>query len=98
MAHRPTHNLAEFQAAMAANLRATRTAVESAQTLGFSAAGITVTLASMRPGMFYKTMPSEKRAGQWQDVYHVPSIVGILYVKFTDDGIKEFKLLSFKQK
>ncbi|MBI5608932.1 MAG: type II toxin-antitoxin system MqsR family toxin [Deltaproteobacteria bacterium] len=98
MLRRPTHELAAFQAAMAARLRATRTAVESAQVLGFSADGIKATLASMRPSMFYKSMPSELRPGQWQDVYHVPSVVGILYVKFTDEGIQEFKLLSFKAK
>jgi motility quorum-sensing regulator/GCU-specific mRNA interferase toxin len=33
----------------------------------------------------------------WQDVYHVPSSAGVLYVKFTvDEGGK--LLLSFKPK
>lgn len=43
-------------------------------------------------------MASERRPGQMQDVYHVPSRAGLLYVKFTDDGIAEFMLLSFKRK
>jgi motility quorum-sensing regulator / GCU-specific mRNA interferase toxin len=34
----------------------------------------------------------------WQDVYHVPSPVGELYVKFTADADTEFLLLSFKEK
>jgi motility quorum-sensing regulator / GCU-specific mRNA interferase toxin len=34
----------------------------------------------------------------WQDVYHVPSPAGTLYVKFTADAITEFLLLSFKEK
>jgi motility quorum-sensing regulator / GCU-specific mRNA interferase toxin len=34
----------------------------------------------------------------WQDVYHVPSRVGTLYVKFTADAVTEFLLLSFKEK
>jgi len=34
----------------------------------------------------------------WQDVYHVPSSVGVLYVKFIADAITEFLLLSFKEK
>jgi motility quorum-sensing regulator/GCU-specific mRNA interferase toxin len=34
----------------------------------------------------------------WQDVYHVPSSVGTLYVKFTADTVSEFLLLSFKGK
>ncbi|SHF41528.1 type II toxin-antitoxin system MqsR family toxin [Acidocella aminolytica] len=35
---------------------------------------------------------------QWQDVYHVPSAAGELYVKFTVDVVIEFLLLSFKEK
>ena len=34
----------------------------------------------------------------WQDVYHVPSQTGVLYVKFTADVVAEFLLLSFKEK
>jgi motility quorum-sensing regulator/GCU-specific mRNA interferase toxin len=34
----------------------------------------------------------------WQDVYHVPSEAGLLYVKFTADAVTEFLLLSFKEK
>jgi motility quorum-sensing regulator/GCU-specific mRNA interferase toxin len=34
----------------------------------------------------------------WQDVYHVPSSAGLLYVKFTADAVTEFLLLSFKEK
>jgi motility quorum-sensing regulator/GCU-specific mRNA interferase toxin len=34
----------------------------------------------------------------WQDVYHVPSEVGTLYVKFTADAVTEFVLLSFEEK
>ena len=34
----------------------------------------------------------------WQDVYHVPSPLGVLYVKFTVNVITEFLLLSFKGK
>ena len=30
--------------------------------------------------------------------YHVPSPVGVLYVKFTADVVAEFLLLSFKEK
>jgi len=32
----------------------------------------------------------------WQDVYHVPSPQGLLYVKFTADALAQFLLLSFK--
>ena len=43
-------------------------------------------------------MTSYVDARLWQDVYHVPSRVGILYVKFTADVITDFLLLSFKEK
>ena len=43
-------------------------------------------------------MTSHADARLWQDVYHVPSRVGVLYVKFTADVITEFLLLSFKEK
>jgi motility quorum-sensing regulator / GCU-specific mRNA interferase toxin len=34
----------------------------------------------------------------WQDVYHVPSEQGVLYIKFTADAVADFLLLSFKDK
>jgi motility quorum-sensing regulator/GCU-specific mRNA interferase toxin len=34
----------------------------------------------------------------WQDVDHVPSEVGTLYIKFTADAASDFLLLSFKVK
>ena len=34
----------------------------------------------------------------WQDVYHVPSAFGALYIKFTAGVVSEFLLLSFKEK
>ena len=93
-----THDLRDFQTAMARALRWTGTAQGGAAEIGFDKADVKAAIASMTTQMFYKTMESEKRPGQMQDVYHVPSRAGVLYVKFTDEGIKEFKLLSFKQK
>ena len=49
-------------------------------------------------GHFYKSMTAYADSRLWQDVYHVPSPVGMLYVKFTADAITEFLLLSFKEK
>jgi hypothetical protein len=39
-----------------------------------------------------------RRYRVWQGVYHVPSEVGPLYVKFTAGVVAEFLLLSFKEK
>lgn len=47
---------------------------------------------------FYKSMTSFADHRVWQDVYHVPSEQGALYVKFTADAVTEFLLLSFKEK
>ena len=47
---------------------------------------------------FYKSMTSYGDHRVWQDVYHVPSEAGMLYVKFTADVVTEFLLLSFKEK
>jgi len=98
MVRHPTHSLVGFQAAMAGGFRATKVAMDDAFVLGFSVAGIKAALSEIRPEMFYKTMPSKQRPGQWQDVYHVPSPVGLLYVKFTNEGLQEWRLLSFKKK
>lgn len=47
---------------------------------------------------FYKSMTSYADHRLWQDVYHVPSSVGVLYVKVTAGIVTEFLLLSFKRK
>ena len=43
-------------------------------------------------------MTSYGNSRLWQDVYHAPSAVGTLYVKFVEDTVSEFRLLSFKEK
>ena len=47
---------------------------------------------------FSKSMTAFADHRIWQDVYHVPSHAGMLYVKFTADVVTEFLLLSFKGK
>jgi len=52
----------------------------------------------MQRSQFFKSMTAYADSRLWQDVYQVPSPVGVLYVKFTADAITEFLLLSFKEK
>ena len=52
----------------------------------------------MERSQFYKSMTAYADYKVWQDVYHVPSEAGLLYVKFTADAVTEFLLLSFKEK
>ena len=97
---KPTYDLEAFKLAFdeAAKLNATASAIRSALALGFGRAEIVNTVQTMRPTHFYKSMTAYADHRLWQDVYHVPSPAGLLYVKFTADVITEFVLLSFKEK
>jgi motility quorum-sensing regulator / GCU-specific mRNA interferase toxin len=97
---KPTYDLEAFKAAFASadKLHATSTAIKGAAALGFGRAEIVETIQAMQRPYFYKSMTSFGDHRIWQDVYHVPSAAGLLYVKFTADAVTEFVLLSFKEK
>lgn len=97
---RPTYDLEAFKRALSSvdRLAATGTAVKSAFALGFDRQDIVDTIQNMRREHFYKSMTTYDDHRSWQDVYHVPSAAGLLYVKFTADLVTEFRLLSFKEK
>jgi motility quorum-sensing regulator/GCU-specific mRNA interferase toxin len=97
----PTYDLASIKAAFNDGDKhdVTSTAAKSAAALGFVRADIVETIQRMERVHFYKSMTSYEDHRVWQDVYHVPSYVGTLYVKFTRDAeTGEFLLLSFKEK
>lgn len=95
---KPTYDLDAFKAAFSSvdRLRVTGTAVRTAAALGLGRADIVATIQTMRRSQFSKSMTSYADHRIWQDVYHVPSRAGVLYVKFTADAVSEFLLLSFK--
>jgi motility quorum-sensing regulator/GCU-specific mRNA interferase toxin len=97
---KPTYDLDVFKATFSSmeRLAVTGTALRSAAALGFGRAEIVSTIQTMQREHFYKSMTSYSDSRLWQDVYHVPSPVGMLYVKFTADAVTEFLLLSFKEK
>lgn len=97
---KPTYDIDAFKAAFnsADKLNVTTTAVRTAAALGFGRAEIVQTLTTMQRTQFYKSMTAYADHRVWQDVYHVPSAIGTLYVKFTADIVAEFLLLSFKEK
>jgi motility quorum-sensing regulator/GCU-specific mRNA interferase toxin len=97
---KPTYDLEAFKLAVAnvTGLNATTTALKGAAALGFGRDGIVATVQTMKRAHFYKSMTSYQDHNIWQDVYHVPSEVGELYIKFTADTLTEFLLLSFKEK
>jgi len=97
---KPTYDLEAFQSQCsdAASLNATTTAIKNGSDLGFTRQGMVDVIQTMRRAHFYKSMTSYTNYRVWQDVYHVPSVAGVLYVKFTADAISDFLLLSFKEK
>jgi motility quorum-sensing regulator / GCU-specific mRNA interferase toxin len=97
---KPTYDLDAFKAAFAGmgELVVTGTALQSAAALGFGRAEIVATIQTMQRVHFTKSMTAHANPRLWQDVYHVPSPVGMLYVKFTADAVTEFLLLSFKER
>jgi motility quorum-sensing regulator/GCU-specific mRNA interferase toxin len=97
---KPTYDLDAFKAAFnrVERLAVTSTAVRTAAAIGFGRAEIVATIQAMQREHFYKSMTAYANHRLWQDVYHVPSPAGVLYVKFTADAVTEFLLMSFKEK
>jgi motility quorum-sensing regulator/GCU-specific mRNA interferase toxin len=97
---KPTYDLLAFKAAFddVSKIHVTGSAIRTAAANGFGRAEIVATLQTMHRRHFYKSMTSNADHCIWQDVYHVPSDAGTLYVKFTADVVTEFLLLSFKGK
>lgn len=91
----PTYSLEEFKHS---NFEITKTAQRTALELEFDENDIRAIVLTMEPRHFYKSMTSYADHKVWQDVYHVPCGDLILYVKFTQNVISEFTLLSFKEK
>ena len=91
----PTYNLEEFKNS---DYEITITAKRTAENLGFSLNDIDRVISTMKKEYFYKSMTSYANHKIWQDVYHVPYDGLTLYIKFTQNVISEFTLLSFKEK
>ncbi|QRE75377.1 type II toxin-antitoxin system MqsR family toxin [Methylobacterium aquaticum] len=96
---KPTYDLDSFQTwAMSTHFRVTGSAIRTAAEIGFGATDMIETIQSMEKRHFNKSVTSHHNPREWQDVYHVPSEIGTLYVKFRSDAVTEFLLLSFKEK
>ncbi len=80
------------------SLAITRTAFADALSLGFSRPGIVAVVQGIKRSMFAKSMTTHADHRIWQDVYHVPAEGLVLYVKFQEDIVTEFRLMSFKEK
>ena len=91
----PTYDLEEFKNS---NFEITQTAQRTALELEFDENDVRKVVSTMKQKHFYKSMTSYANHKIWQDVYHVPYGDLVLYIKFTQNVISEFTLLSFKEK
>jgi motility quorum-sensing regulator/GCU-specific mRNA interferase toxin len=96
----PTYDLIAFKKdfSIVTNLNITFAAKRNASEIGFNKPDIVKVIQTMHREHFYKSMTSNANYKVWQDVYHVPSPVGVLYIKFTEETLTEFLLLSFKRR
>ena len=97
---KPTYDLDAFKDACSTpeKMNITGTALDTAADIGFTRQNIVEVIQTMIRVHFYKSMTSHADHRAWQDVYHVPSEAGVLYVKFTADAVTDFRVLSFKEK
>jgi motility quorum-sensing regulator / GCU-specific mRNA interferase toxin len=77
-------------------VRMTRTAVEGGAAMGFGAAQMVSVVASLTVRQLYKSMTSHADYRVWQDVYHVPTPMGVVYLKLT--VVDDLLIVSFKEK
>ncbi|HRF57328.1 MAG TPA: type II toxin-antitoxin system MqsR family toxin [Campylobacterales bacterium] len=74
----------------------TAKASNDAYGLGFNDSGIASVILSLSPANFYKTMPSGRLNGAWQDVYHCNHSCFVLYIKL--QIVSSAVIISFKEK
>jgi len=97
---KPSYDLVAIKAAIGSEetLSIKGTPLRSAESLGFDPAGIVEVILSIERKMFVKSMTTFANNRLWQDVYHVPAGNLVLYVKFQEDLLTEFSVVSFKEK
>jgi motility quorum-sensing regulator/GCU-specific mRNA interferase toxin len=95
---KPTHDLEAFKRTFAKHHHVSTTALRTAQAIDYDRDDIDLVVSRMRRSEFVKSVTSFGDHRHWQDVYHVLHRGRLLYLKFTDDTLTEFVLLSFKRK
>ncbi|TXM69561.1 type II toxin-antitoxin system MqsR family toxin [Methylobacterium sp. WL69] len=96
---KPTYDLHAFRAwARSPKFSAAGSAVRTAAALGVGSNDMVRIVQMLERKHFQKSVTSHANPREWQDVYHVPSSIGVLYIKFRADVVTEFLLLSFKEK
>ncbi|MHB1169321.1 MAG: type II toxin-antitoxin system MqsR family toxin [Longimicrobiales bacterium] len=96
----PTHELSRIQAIVrddASKLYVTRTAAATAQEILCDSKDIIECILSLTADHFYKSMPSEKKPGRYQDVYKVRFHGYAVYLKLQLTVRDEAVVISFKR-
>jgi motility quorum-sensing regulator/GCU-specific mRNA interferase toxin len=76
----------------------TATAAWEAMALGFDEDDILECVCGLTPQLLHKSMPSEKRAGMWQDVYRVKLGRRTIYLKLQMEDEELVVVIQFKEK
>lgn len=96
---KPTYDLDSVRAwAGTSKFAVTGTVRRTAAVIGFGSEEMADVIRTMQREHFDKSVTSIGNIREWQDVYHVPSDAGVLYIKFRADVVTEFVLLSFKER
>jgi motility quorum-sensing regulator/GCU-specific mRNA interferase toxin len=95
---RPTRDLEAFKRVFARERTVTYTASRSALASGYRGDDVAALLSGLTRLNFVKSVTSHTNHKQWQDVYYIDDSIRTIYVKFTDQVLTEFILLSFKRK
>jgi motility quorum-sensing regulator/GCU-specific mRNA interferase toxin len=95
----PTYPLAEVHAQIrAARLWVTGTAGLGGELLEFEAGELLDCVLGITETDFYKTMPSERFPGLWQDVYRTRCKGREIYLKLQIDPTRGAVVISFKER
>ena len=97
---KPSFSLDAFKAVCGnpATLRITTQARRDALSLGFDLVAVAAVIRTIDRSMFFKSMTSYGDHREWQDVYYVPAGDLTIYLKFTEDAVIRFVVLSFKER
>lgn len=76
-------------------VRSTRAAIQGVHKLGLRPRQILDVIQALSPSDFYKSMTTYQDHRVWQDVYHLPTELGWIYVKLT--VVDDVLVVSFKE-
>ena len=80
---------------VAGKVRATNSATDSAEILGFDRQGMIAVVMNLTMKDFYKSMTTHQNHTIWQDVYRTSTALGEVYLKLT--VIDDVLIVSFKE-